>query len=100
MKTKVKGPVSLGIVRDASRRGGWRVVRVHVILSLELLKAAEVEEVNWPRSHWLPFDRMAKHPRRAAKLLRALLPKLTPAPGPGLPADSDQLAETGAVQSP
>lgn len=63
-------PETLAIIRDSRRRGGWRVVRVRVLMALDLMAAAEVEEVAWPRSHWLPFTRLAKHARRAGRIVR------------------------------
>jgi hypothetical protein len=63
----------LGLLADATRRGGVRVVAVHEIERFGALDASLVGEIATGRQHYLAWRRLAQSARNAGSKIRALL---------------------------
>lgn len=62
-----------GLILDARRRGGLRVVTVFEVERLEAMNASAVREVRADREHYLPWARLANSTRSAGEKIRAHL---------------------------
>jgi hypothetical protein len=72
-------PLPFAVVEDGRRRAGLRVVRARVLTAFDW--CARVREVRDRRAeHWLAIDRLAKHPRRAGRIVREALAKISAPP--------------------
>ena len=69
-----------GLLLDATRRGGLRVVCVFERERLAAFDASLVREVRADREHYLPWARLAATPATAGAKLRALLSRPATAP--------------------
>lgn len=78
---RAAGSSRLGIVRDAARRAGLRVVRVTEIERLEGFCASVVRETRNPTArHYLQWSRVAATPAAAREKIRAMMPRPLSAP--------------------
>lgn len=91
-------PLTFAAIPDGRRRGGFRVARCRVVVALSGgLDAAFVREVQTRAEHWRPLAALAKGPRRAGRIVRALRaapPPFTPPPEEAQSAVAQTLAGT------